>query len=113
MMRRVIIESPFKGYTIKEAIRNKAYLKAAIRDSVLRGESPYASHRMLPGALNDNNEEERKLGITAGYAWWEGAYCIAFYTDLGWSRGMLAARDRALKLEMTISERNIPVWKAE
>lgn len=27
----------------------------------------------------------------AGFAWWDGAAAVVFYTDLGWSMGMLAA----------------------
>lgn len=87
-MRRVIIESPYRGKDLEERKRNEEYLRRCIRDSVLRGESPYASHRMLPGALDEDKPEERQLGIEAGYAWYEQADAIIFYTDRGWSTGM-------------------------
>lgn len=85
-----MIESPYAG----NVERNVAYARAAMRDSLLRGEQPFASHLIYtqPGVLNDNFLHERKLGIESGFAWGERADLIAFYTDLGWSDGMMAAR---------------------
>jgi hypothetical protein len=64
-MKLVIIESPYKG----NVPRNKLYLRACIRDCIMRGESPYASHRMLTDALDDDDPREREIGIKAGLAW--------------------------------------------
>jgi hypothetical protein len=99
-MIRVVIESPYAG----DVERNLHYLRACMRDCLRRGEAPYASHALYtqPGVLDDQKPEERKLGIEAGYAWWDAADMIVFYADLGWSRGMSAARDRvADKLRAT------------
>lgn len=87
-MRLVVIESPYAG----EVALNRAYLERCIRDCATRGESPYASHKMLTDALDDNDPEERKLGIDCGLAWRRRADLRVFYIDRGWSRGMLAAR---------------------
>lgn len=89
-MRRVIIESPYAG----DVERNLRYLRACMRDSLLRGEAPFASHGLYtqPGVLDDHDPEQRRLGIEAGFAWWGGAAAVVFYTDLGWSRGMLGAQ---------------------
>ena len=89
----VVIESPFAG----NVALHRAYLQEAILDCLERGESPYASHQMLTDALDDHKPHERALGIVAGLRMREvllGATgCkVAYYTDLGWSRGMLAAR---------------------
>ncbi len=96
-MKLVIIESPYKG----NVPRNTRYLRACIRDCISRGESPYASHRMLTDALDDNDPAERQLGIDAGLAWRRSFYhneeglvrhvVPVFYLDLGWSGGMSAA----------------------
>jgi len=94
----VIIESPFHGKDIFAHRTNLDYLQDCIRDSAYRGEAPYASHRMMPGALNESLPEERALGLACGYAWWDKADLIVFYEDLGWSAGMLAARDRAERI---------------
>lgn len=82
----VILESPYAG----NRALNDSYLMLCIRDSLSRGESPYASHKMIPGALDDALPEERTRGIQAGYAWHQAASRIVFYADLGFSRGMRA-----------------------
>lgn len=91
MRKLVILESPYAG----EVEANVAYARAAMRDSIMRGEYPIASHLLYtqPGILDDNIPEERKLGIEAGLAWREVAHGAVFYLDRGWSGGMLAARE--------------------
>lgn len=87
----VIIESPFAG----EVDKNVAYARQAVRDSLLRGEHPIASHLLYtqPGILNDDVPEERKRGIDAGLAWRRAAQKAVFYVGCGWSIGMLAAKE--------------------
>lgn len=94
--RLIIIESPYAGSI--EA--NLLYLRRCIRDSLLRGEAPFASHQMYLGALDDEIPEERLKGILAGFAWWPSADGVIFYLDLGWSRGMRAALGRARSMGM-------------
>lgn len=92
-MRRVIVESPYAG----DIEANVAYARLCVRDCVTRGEAPIASHLLFtqPGILRDELPEERALGIEAGLAWAPVAECSIFYEDRGWSRGMVAALDRA------------------
>lgn len=106
-MKRVIIESPWRG----NVERHRAYLIECIRDSVLRGESPYASHMMLTEALDDNDPASRSLGMICGYAWWKAASFIAIYTDLGWSEGMRIAKIRGQGHGMKIKERRLADYK--
>jgi hypothetical protein len=106
-MRLIIIESPYRAATAKEKYENLRYLEACIADSIHRGESPYASHRMIPGALNDLIPEERDLGIRAGYAWWKVASKVVFYLDHGWSEGMKRALHRAKTMQIPWEERRI------
>ena len=89
--RLVIIESPCAGDTALHA----AYAAACLRDSIERGEAPFASHVLyaFSGALDDLDPDERRLGISAGFAWGEVADLRAFYVDLGMSDGMLLAGD--------------------
>lgn len=123
-VKLVIIESPYKG----DVERNKLYLRACIRDCLSRGESPYASHRMLTDALDDDNPEERKLGIEAGLAWRHvrqpvfdddsnipdsfvlryKLVCHAFYVDLGCSGGMSYAKEAYDKEGVLYEERTLP-----
>lgn len=89
VMRTVYIESPYAG----DVGRNVAYALDATRDSLSRGESPFASHLLYTQMLDDGIADERRLGIAAGHAWARHADAIVFYVDLGWSRGMCAARE--------------------
>jgi hypothetical protein len=86
-MRRVIVESPYSG----NIEQNTVYAREAVRDCILRGEAPIASHLLFtqPGILRDEVEGERAAGIAAGLAWLPVADASVIYTDLGISQGML------------------------
>jgi len=85
-MRRVVLESPYAG----DVERNVRYARACLRDCVLQGDSPIASHLLFtqPGVLDDNCPIERQLGIEAGLAWGHEAEATVVYTNLGISKGM-------------------------
>lgn len=102
-MDRVIISSPFAG----DVQVNVAYAQAALLDSLFRGEAPIASHLLHTQVLDDDNPELRHVGIEAGLAWMPVAHRVAFYVDLGWSTGMIAAKNYALSLHIEIVERNV------
>jgi hypothetical protein len=110
----VIVESPFAprlpdGLHVDEADlstvtaalldRNQRYARAAMRDCLLRGEAPLASHVLytLPGVLDDTLDAERALGIEAGLVWGQFAKKTIVYTDLGISPGMQLGIDRAAR----------------
>jgi hypothetical protein len=90
-MKRVNLESPYGG----QIHRNVDYARRALTDSLLRGEAPFASHLLYtqPGVLDDGIADERAIGLAAGDAWRSVAELTAFYVDLGWSPGMLRARE--------------------
>jgi hypothetical protein len=85
-MRLVILESPFAG----DEQANIDYARLCVRDSLMRGEAPIASHLLYtqPTILDDSVPEERKNGIAAGLAWGKVADATVVYTDRGISRGM-------------------------
>jgi hypothetical protein len=99
-MRLVILESPFAGNE-KENIE---YARKCVRHSLLRGESPIASHLLYtqPNILNDDIPEERQFGIDAGLAWKRVADYTVVYVDRGISKGMeygiQAAKDAGLAI---------------
>jgi len=109
-VRLVIIESPYAG----DIERNVYYAKAAVRDCLSRGESPYASHLFFtqPGILDDTNKQQRALGIEAGLAWGEKADATVVYTDLGISEGMKQGIERAAKSGRPIHLRTLAGWEA-
>ncbi len=107
-MKTVIVESPFAG-DVKKNIR---YARAAMRDCLLRGEAPYASHLLYTqeGVLNDDVPEEREHGIQAGFAWRQAAQATVVYQDLGISRGMQYGIDHAKEQGSEIEYRSLPGW---
>lgn len=98
-MRRVILESPFRGRTPEETDLNVMYARACLRDALLRGESPIASHLLFTqkGVLDDGNAEERAAGIEAGLAWGAVADATVVYVDRGLSPGMKLGVERAAR----------------
>ncbi|MBR0695970.1 hypothetical protein [Bradyrhizobium lablabi] len=104
-MRRVILESPFAG----EIDANVAYARACIRDALLRGEAPLASHLLYtqPGILNDNDRNERAHGINAGHAWMHLADAVVVYVDRGISAGMQAGMNLARFNGIPIERRSL------
>lgn len=101
----VIIESPYAG----DVERNLRYLRAALRDCLMRGESPFASHALYTqdGVLDDSVPEERALGIEAGLQWATMADRTVVYEDLGVSPGMRLGIDRAYKLGVRVEFRRL------
>ena len=93
-MKLVILESPYAG----DVDANITYARAAVRDSLLHKEAPIASHLLYtqPGILRDDVPAGRQWGIDAGLAWRRTADYSVFYTDRGWSNGMLAALHTAI-----------------
>ena len=87
----VDIESPYSAPTVAEIKRNIRYARAAVRDCLLRGETPYASHLFFTqtGILDDNIAKDRTLGINAGkYIIQKLGAMTVVYADLGISKGM-------------------------
>ena len=105
-MNLVIVESPFAG----DIEKNQEYARACLRDCLLKGESPYASHLLFTqkGILDDSIPEERKLGIDAGLEWGKLANKTVIYTDLGISSGMEYGIKNAKANNREIEYRELP-----
>ena len=93
----VIIESPLNADDIEGFERNMDYAKACLMDSLLRGESPYASHILYTHVLRDSNEHERAMGMIAGIEFTRVADLVAVYGDKGVSKGMESGIQEAIK----------------
>lgn len=110
--RPVIIESPFKGTDSVTEDEHRAYLERCIKECILRGETPYASHKMLTDALDDSDPGQRRIGINAGLAMAEcllktGKAYPVFYVDYGMSDGMKLAEEKYRKMDVTYFSRTI------
>jgi hypothetical protein len=102
LMRKVVIESPLAG--VFE--RNRRYALWCAYHCYTLGEAAFASHLLYPQFLDDQVPADREFGILAGFAW-AGENDRVFYIDLGWSPGMLRAKD-ALAPETLHSVRQLP-----
>ena len=95
-MKRVILISPFGSRAGMVTPRAKAYSRAlhvayaemCLRHSIEKGEAPIAGHLLYPRVLNDEDRNERTLGMLLGQAWGKVAECAVVYTDHGISKGM-------------------------
>ena len=108
-MKFVQLESPYAARTPEMRTILDAYAREAMRDCLLRGEAPYASHMLYtqPGVLRDDNPSERALGITAGFAFLSHMDYMVVYTDYGISDGMQEGIARAYELDLAIRFRQI------
>lgn len=109
-MPLVILESPFGSNDPKVVEKNISYARMAVRDSLLRGEAPIASHLLYtqPGILDDNIPKERELGINAGLAWRKVAQKSVVYTDRGITKGMEYGIKAAESAGNPVEYRTIP-----
>jgi hypothetical protein len=111
-MKRVIIESPYKG----AVPINEIYGELCMRDCLVNyNESPFASHLLYTRTfvLDDLIPEQRKLGIDAGFCWREVAEQTNFYIDLGITDGMKLGIHDCAKKGKPYKLRKLPddLWK--
>jgi len=99
----VIIESPYMG-NVKS---NVAYARKCMSDSLLRGESPFASHLLYTQVLDDNVPELRGMGMSRAFAWYRHADLMAVYIDKGISNGMKMGMEVAEKLGIEMVYRTL------
>lgn len=102
----VYLESPYAV----ETDRNIRFARACVLDCLARGESAFASHLYFTQALDDADEEQRRLGMEAGFAWAKHAHKTVVYTNLGISNGMREGIKRALEDGRHIEMRTLEGW---
>lgn len=104
-MRRVILESPYAG----DIAVNVEYARRCVRDSLLRGEAPIASHLLYtqPDILDDSIPAEREQGIAAGLAWRVVADASVVYVDRGISNGMMHGIRAAIDARVPVEYRRL------
>lgn len=106
--KAVQLESPYRGNNYEHTEFNVAYANACIRDCLLNGEAPFASHIQYTNATDDKNANERKLGIEAGLHFLNFAKYTVVYTDLGITSGMKQGIKKALSKEKNVYYRKLP-----
>lgn len=120
-MKRVILESPYASSSRWRLVAmvqrwlNRRYARACVRDSLLRGEAPIASHLLYTqrGILRDEVPAERQHGIDAGLAWRAVADATVVYFDRGISAGMHYGIKAAEESGNAVHYRRLSDWLAE
>ncbi|WP_311245337.1 MULTISPECIES: hypothetical protein [unclassified Microbacterium] len=112
-LTRVAIESPYSTGSSTGAKYNQLYGRAALRDSLLRGEAPMASHLLYTQTfvLDEADATEQALGVAAGQSWFPLVESIVVYTDRGITPAMQQSIDRAKALGIPVEERSLPEWQ--
>ncbi len=105
--RKVQFESPFGAPHADGIVCNVAYALVGMRDSLYRGEAPFASHLLYTQMLDDTVPTERSMGILAGLVIGENADATVVYEDLGMSRGMEMGIDHARELGRPVEFRRL------
>ncbi len=107
-MKRVIIESPFRGENEYQRERNEKYARECMKDSIRRGEAPFLSHLLYTQVLDEKIPHERSTGISLGLVWGSAADCTVVYTDNGITEGMEIGIQHAKELGRPIEYRILP-----
>lgn len=100
--RAIVIESPFKDEPM--ALH---YLGECVKDSISRGEAPFASHGFYTRWLEDSDPTQRDQGIDCQLALIRATQFAVFYTDLGISRGMQEALQFCNRFGISIEFREL------
>lgn len=106
-MKLVMIETPLMAKGERTMEMNLDYARRCMKDSLEKGEAPFAMHLLYTQVLDDTILEERKQGMTCGLAWLLRADSVILYCDYGVSSGMKAAYKKALENNMDIELRFI------
>jgi hypothetical protein len=99
----VIIESPYRG----DVESNLKYARECMKDSLMRGEAPFASHLLYTQVLDDRDPDERTLGMERAFKWYTHADLMAVYRDKGITFGMCNGMEIAEGHGITIEYRSL------
>lgn len=99
----VTILTPYAG----DIELHKMYTMLCCKDSIARGEAPFASHLIYPILLEVYSIQARQQRIACGFSWLAKSDIVAIYTDLGLSIGMLQSKAHAKKLNIKTEDRSI------
>ncbi len=90
-IKTVCIEAPLSG-DLEQSI---AYARAAMHYCLYLNVAPFVSHLLYTQVLDDEDPDQRELGIDAGIALGDACENRWFFVDFGLSIGMRIALRRA------------------
>lgn len=110
-MKRVIIETPYKGKNWEDTEENIRFARLCGHDCIARhNEAWFASHLLYTqeGVLDDKIPKERMLGIEGGFAWKEVADSTVIYVNHGISKGMHFGIRKTISFGQSFEYRILP-----
>lgn len=109
-LRIVILETPYKGDNWENTEENLRFARLCMRDCLLRGEAPYASHLLYTqeGVLDDKVAEERRIGMEAGFEFKRLSELSVIYVNRGVSGGMRAGIRKSIETKQGFEYRLLP-----
>ena len=110
-MKKVVIECPFKGDTLKEFKQNAEYTAMCLKDSLERGEAPIAMKWMYSGVLNEANQEHLLMITKAQMIWATSATKVVIYDDLGVPPYMQAVIDICQETGTQVEHRSLGITR--
>lgn len=98
--------SPYRGETSEQIDRHIKYAVHLTRETLLQGNYPVTPHLYITMALDDKNEEERKIGMGAALALMKSCDVLIVGQQYGISKGM----DKEIKIAKIL---NKPIYYFE
>ena len=101
----VLLESPY--YSEDESVmkENVKFAEACMRNSLMRGEAPMASHLLYTRVLDEDGE--RSIGMSAAMSWQTVVDKLVVYSDRGITDGMTESINLAVKKGLRIEYRTL------
>lgn len=87
----VMIECPYGTEDPAKRELYERYAKMCLKDSLRRGEAPFAGQMFYAKLLNTHVAPEKDVGLVSHMSWIAVADIVAIYTDLGISPSMQIA----------------------
>ncbi len=87
-MKKVYICSPYRAHSSAELDRNIEYVQEITRQVLRAGYAPITPHLYMTQCLNENDPEERSIGMAAGLQLLAGCDFVVIGDRYGISEGM-------------------------
>lgn len=101
-MRTVYICSPYRAKDSAELDRHIDYAQQLTRQALEAGLAPITPHLYMTQCLNEDNTQERAIGMAAGLELMESCAFVIAGTKYGISEGMKREIETALKLQIPV-----------
>lgn len=95
-MRIAYICSPYRAEDPADIRRNVNYARELTKLALYQGYAPICPHLYLTQVLDDSNEEERAIGMSAGLDLLDASSVVIVGNRYGISEGMKAEIQRAI-----------------